>query len=59
MKTYEIVGRYPAFRPKEKGSKIELAEDAARYHVLDGTLKEVPAAPATPADTAKPKAGAK
>lgn len=55
-KTYEVAGRYPAFRPQEIGSTVELTEEAARYHVLDGTLKEPAAVPAEPA---KAKAGGK
>lgn len=58
-KTYEVVGRYPAFRPVKPGTTVELPEEAARYHVLHGTLKETPTLPAAPADAAKPKAGGK
>jgi len=42
-KTYEVTGHYPAFRPMPIGSTVELLEEVARYHVLDGVLKEASA----------------
>lgn len=41
MKTYEVTGRYPAMRPKPIGTTVSLLEEQARYHVLEGALKEV------------------
>lgn len=39
-KTYEVIGHYPAFRPLKTGAKVELTEEQAKYHVLNGALKE-------------------
>ncbi len=48
-KSYEVIGHYPAVRPKPIGSTVQLLEEEARYHVLAGVLKE--ATPEEPATT--------
>lgn len=55
MKTYEVTGRYPAVQPKPIGSTVSLLEEQARYHVLDGALKEVVASSAEPTGKRKDK----
>lgn len=40
-RTYEVVGVYPLTRPLPLGTRVELTDEQARYHRLDGTLKPI------------------
>lgn len=54
-KTYEVIGHYPAFRPLKTGAKVELTEEQAKYHVLNGALKEVSKPVETAGTATQPK----
>ena len=54
MKTYEVLtDNFPRRAPAGKGARLTLHEIQAKYSVLSGDLKEVPAPAETP--PAKPK----
>ncbi|KQZ87198.1 hypothetical protein ASD64_07080 [Mesorhizobium sp. Root157] len=56
---YEVTGTYPARRPLPIGSTVELAEEAARYHVLAGKLRKAsaPVAEAGPVASKRKRGG--